>query len=325
MSMPDKFTKAYSITPDNSDYIDPRPDAIYVGSGNFTDGHDSSDFYSPSVWYRGGEQTAVSGSVNSWDNKVESRDSQMVGSSVVATTGDASTNYIDYATFNAASDYLKTADTLTNFDIGTGEFEMMAVVRFEDNGNAYQHIASRDAAANNWGWLRRADNAGSNPGKIIFSISSTDPVSADAPAYDTWYILGVSRDSSNNIQLWRDGATDGSSVSNAADLDADNDDELILGAKYSGSAYIQSLLGDMAEFILWETRLTTAKRAAVVGHLQDRYFNTQRAKVLTQEVSGDGDTIDTYYPQVGEIVNISPPMIRSSATIAGDIVGLTEN
>ncbi len=213
------YTKAFAITPHDSNALDPKPDAYYVGSGNYTDAHTTTDFSNPKVWYRGGEQTKMGGAVTGWNNKVDNRASSMTASSIVDTDGDASTNYIDYLTFNAASDYLKTTDTDTNYDIGTGEFEMMAVVRFADNGNAYQHIAARDSGGNNenWGWLRRADNASSNPGKIVFSIVNTDPVSATTVAYDTWYILGVSRNSSNEIQLYRDGATDGSSVTNAQD------------------------------------------------------------------------------------------------------------
>jgi hypothetical protein len=323
--MTTKYTKAYSLTPHNTNAVDPRPDAYYVGDGNFTDGHDTDDFYDPKLWYRGGEQLAVGGAVTYWENKVNTRFSTMEAYSVVATAGNATTNYVDYLTFDAASDYLKTDNTPANYDIGTGEFEMMAVVRFADNGNAYQHIAARDTGASNWSWLRRSDAAGSNPGKMTFSMSGTDPVSADAPAYDTWFIMGVSRDSSNNVQLYRNGATDGSSVSNSADLDNDSDDDLFLGCKSAdGTTGVQSLLGDMAEFILWEEQLSTAERAAVVGHLQDRYFNDRRGKLVTCTDPSDGDTYSVTYPPIGKIINDSPKYIRDAGKQASDIVGLLE-
>jgi len=320
-----KYTKAYSLTPHDTNATDPRPDAYYVGDGNFTDEHDTTDFYSPKVWYRGGEQTRLGGAVTGWSNKVNNRESSMTGSSVVDTTGDASTNYIDYATFNANNDHLKTTDTDTNYDIGTGEFEMMAVVRFADHGNKYQHIAARDAggSSENWGWLRRADNASSDPGKISFSIIGSDPVSATTAAYDTWYILGVSRDSSNVIQLYRDGATDGASATNAQDLNNETGDPLVLGAKDNGSGtLVQSLMGDMVEFILWETSLSSAERAAVVGHLQDRYFNDQRGKLVTCTDPSDADTYAITYPPIGKIIDDSPKYIRNSGKQASDIVGL---
>jgi len=316
------YTKAFAITPHDSNAIDPKPDAYYVGSGNYTDAHTTTDFANPKVWYRGGEQTTMGGAVTSWSNKVNSRESTMTGSSIVDTDGDASTNYIDYLTFNAATDYLKTTDTDTNYDIGTGEFEMMAVVRFADNGNNWQHIASRDAGASNWGWLRRSDAASSNEGKINFSIIGSDPMSATTVAYDTWYILGVSRDSSNVIQLYRDGATDGASATNGQDLNDSTGDPLVLGAKDNGSGtLVQSLLGDMLEFILWETKLSDKARADCVKYLQDRYFNDQVASLQRRE----GDTIATVYPKVGTVIEDSPEIIMSTNIQAGNIVGLTKD
>ena len=47
-----KYTKAFSITPHDTNALDPRPDAYYIGNGNYTDDHDDGDFYNPSVWFR---------------------------------------------------------------------------------------------------------------------------------------------------------------------------------------------------------------------------------------------------------------------------------
>ena len=321
--MTTKYTKAYSLTPHNTNAIDPRPDAYYVGDGNYTNGHDDGDFYNPSVWFRLDNARGSSPITGLASYGTSSKPDVDSTATVNKVTGNAATNFVDYVHFTAASSHVTVNDNAA-FNIGTGEFEMMAVVRFEDNGNQYQHIATRDKGASNWGWLRRSDAASSNPGKITFSISGSDPVSADAPSYNTWYILGVSRDSSNNVQLWRNGATDGSSVSNSADLDADDDDNLIIGGMHNGTNYVQGVQGDMAEFILWETSLSTAERAAVVANLQDRYFNDRRGKLVTCTDPSDADTYSITYPTIGKIIDDSPKYIRDFGKQASDIVGLLE-
>jgi len=319
-----KYTKATTIFPHDTNPIDPRPDAVYVGDGNYTDGHTWDDFYEPNLWYRGDEDM-VAGSPGTWDNHAQGNGSIPVRSSQLSVdgptidTGDATTNGKPYWTFAANADHMTTSDTPASFNIGTGEFEMMAVVRFGDNGDKWQHIASRDSGASNWSWLRRSDGAGTNAGLLTISLVNNEPVSATAPAYDTWYILGVSRDGSNNVQLWRDGEFDGVSAGNSEDLDDDSVADLYIGAKGPGT---QSILGDMAEFILWEKVLTTAERLAIVNHLQGRYFNAKRAKLLVQDVAGDASTIDTIYPKVGEVNEISPNIIRSTSTVATNVVAL---
>ena len=317
-----KYTKAFSITPHNTNALDPRPDAYYIGNGNFTDGH--TEWGSPPIHLRGGVgMTTLNDLVIGWAHAGGGRTSLGLDnqSGLDHVGGTAETNFIDYPHWSSANAYGLINDD-AGFNIGTGEFEMMAVVRFEDNGNQYQHIATRDKGASNWGWLRRSDAAGANPGKITFSMSGSDPVSATTVAYNTWYILGVSRDSSNNVQLWRDGATDGSSVSNSADLDADDDDNFVLGAMFNGTNYVQSLQGDMIEFILWESALSSSDRAEYVQRLQDRYFNDRKAKIVTCSDPDDGDTYIIEYPKVGTVIEESPLHIRDSGKYAEDIVGL---
>jgi hypothetical protein len=316
--MSKKFTQAYSITPHNTNEIDPRPDAYYVGSGNFTDDHDSWD--TPKVHLRGGVfMTAISGNMSEWQHADGSRFSLQPDSmgDVSLVTGTAETNMVNYVHFDSATSFMQ-IDDHADFNIGTGDFEMMAVVRFQDNGNAYQHIAARDKGGNNWSWLRVSGAAGSDPNKIKFSMSGTDPKSDTTMPLDTWVILGVSR-ISDDIMLYRNGVDDMSS-----DLDADDDDDLIIGAIHNGSDHVQSLQGDMAEFIFWEKSLSASDRATYVQRLQDRYFNPQKAKMITCTDPSDGDTYIIKYPQVGQIIHESPTIIRDAGTGASNIVGLKE-
>ena len=114
------------------------------------------------------------------------------------------------------------------------------------------------------------------------------------------------------------------SAGNSEDLDDDSLADLYIGAKGAGT---QSILGDMAEFILWEKVLTTAERLAVVNHLQGRYFKPKRAELLVQDVAGDASTRNSIYPKVGEVNEISPNIIRDGDQagtwpLATDIVAL---
>ena len=318
-----KYTKAFSITPHDTNALDPRPDAYYLGNGNYTDEHDDDDFYDPQVWFRFGQGGAERGSTPIIAHSAYGEGSNPSADSTAGVnkiTGDSTTNFVNYCHWSAASSHVTVNDNDV-FNIGTGGFEMMVVIRFEDNGDQWQHIAARDKGNNNWGWLRLKDSH-SDGGKIKFSISGSDPVSAAVASYDTWYILGVSRDVSNNVQLWRDGATDGSSVTSSGDLDADDNDNLVIGAMHNGTSYVQGVQGDIAEFILWEKNLSTAERAAVVANLQDRYFNDRRGKIVTCSDPNDADTYSIEYPKIGTVIPESPQYIRNSGKYAEDIVGL---
>lgn len=333
--MTKRYGRASAITPHDTNTIDPVPEAVYVGSGNFTDSVSAANFYNPSVWFRSEEfQTPTSaGALTEWemyqgvgvnsDRTAPTSDSM---ASVNVVDGDASTNLQNYVSWTANNSHITSNDDAA-FNIGTGEFEMMAVVRFDDNGDLYQHIASRNKGATNWSWLRRSDaHPGSAAGKLVFAVASSDPISDTVVPYGTWFILGVSRNSSNEIQLYRDGATDGAAVTNAADLDADADDNLILGAITSddglGPTLTQSLRGGMLEFVLWETSLSTAERAAVVQSLQDRYFNKHRAQLKITDQDGSQPDLKV---GIGEVVEIKPSIIHTSHTYAGDIVGLRKD
>tara|TARA_R100001594_G_scaffold97700_1_gene132075 strand:+ start:1152 stop:2120 length:969 start_codon:yes stop_codon:yes gene_type:complete len=321
--MSKKFTQAYSITPHDSNEIDPRPDAYYVGSGNFTDDHDSWD--TPKIHLRGGVgMTSLSGNMTAWAHADGDRSSLQPDSmgDISLVTGTAETNMVNYVHFTAATSFMQ-IDDHADFNIGTSDFEMMAVVRFEDNGNAYQHIAARDKGNNNWSWLR-VSGAHADAGKIKFSLDGTDPKSDTAVPLDTWVILGVRR-YNDDIMLYRNGVDDMSSaVTNAADLDDDDDDHFMIGCIHNGSDHVQSLQGDMAEFIFWEKSLSASDRATFVQRLQDRYFNPQRAKMITCTDPSDAGTYIIKYPQVGQIIHESPTIIRNSGTGASDIVGLKE-
>ena len=318
-----KYTKAFSITPHDTNALDPRPDAYYIGNGNYTDEHDDYDFYDPQVWFRFGQGGAERGSTPIIAHSAYGEGSNPSADSTAGVnkiSGDSTTNFVNYCHWSAASSHVTVNDNDV-FNIGTGGFEMMVVIRFEDNGDQWQHIAARDKGNNNWGWLRLKDSH-SDGGKIKFSMPGSDPVSAAAAAYGTWYILGVSRDVSNNVQLWRDGATDGSSVTSSGDLDADDNDNLVIGAMHNGTSYVQGVQGDIAEFILWEKILDTDERAAVVTNLQDRYFNDRRGKIITCSDPNDADTYSIEYPKIGTVIPESPQYIRNSGKYAEDIVGL---
>jgi len=318
-----KYTKATALA--KGTVYSPPFDALYIGSGNYTETTTAGSVATPSIWYSSNDQgigTYSGMSSSRWDDRGATGDhGATTGTSYQASGGP---NGYSYYNFDTNTDYITVNDS-TTFNIGTGEFEMMAVVKFVDNGNVYQHIAARDKSANNWAWYRASDAAGSNPGKIVFSIAGTDPVSATTPAYDTWYIVGVARDSGNNVQIYLNGSTDGSSVSNSADLDSDDDDNLIIGGRYTGTAYNQSLLGHMTEFILWESELSDANRASIVQILQDKYINAPQANIINLDRDGTAGTFKQL--SVGKLYEIESTGIQTGSTVdhsAEDVIGLRE-
>ena len=324
--MTKKYTEAYTITPHDTNVVEPRPDAYYVGTGNFTDEYNETDFYDPSVWFSGGRRMSsnyFTGSLSSWGHGGgDPADPGTYSLSGVDTiTGTSDTNFVDVVHIKNPTSGITVSDASfgASFDIGTGEFELMTLVKLEDKGDGtYQRIVSRDASNSNWGLLRRATSTG---GQLKFAVSGGGPQSTSALSLDTWAIVGVARDSSGDIQIYINGVADGSSTNNTADLNTSASDDLILGAQYT-TAYLQGLQGYMAEFLLWETELTTAQRADVVQKIQDRYLNPQKAKLITCEDPETPSTYVTYYPRVGEIFNDSPTIIRNTGKYAGDIVGL---
>ena len=261
-----KYTKAQVLTPGTT-YSE--MDALYTGSGNYTDGTVASDIGTPTIWWQGGtgQRTSEFGVVT-WDDKLGDASAQAVSplSGVTLSAGTTATNSTDFTTFDGSNAYLK-VDDHSSLDFNR-EFEMMTLVYF-DSGTGYQTIAAKDTIASAWQWARK-NNANNNV--ATFWMDGTDPEGAATLALDTWYILGVSRDSFNNVQLYLNGATDGSAVFNTTDLSGT--DNFFMGTRWTGSAYTQELNGSMAEYLVWSGKsLSTAERASAVQYINDRYFN----------------------------------------------------
>lgn len=320
-----KYTKAVEIAPRGSTLtLTNAVDAVYIGSGNFTDYASGPTFYSPTTWFRSqeGVTPTSAGTLTAWEGYAGTDPDADTMATVNVVDGNTSTNMQNYVHFTANDSHITTNDNAA-FNIGTGEFEMMAVVRFgEATSDLYQHIASRNKASSSWSWIKLKTTHGSGDFLKFSMPGSPDPLSGSTVPFDTWLIVGVSRNSSNEIQMYRNGATDGAAVTNAGDLDTDADDNLILGAISSddGSTMTQSLRGDMLEFILWETSLSTAERADVVQHLQDRYFNEHRAQI-TSKTDSDATTV-AHVLKVGEVHELNVKQVTHSHTYADDIVGL---
>jgi len=314
-----KYTKAVSVTTSDSTVYDPRFDALYVGGGNQTDLTVASDIGTPTTWYRSGD--AESTGAASWDDNLGDRDATLDGptSGVTAMTvaGASSTNFKPWVTFDGSDSYLKAANYSDfNFD---KEFEMMVVIRFT-GGTGYQTIAAKDYDSSAWRWFMQSDGAGN---EVQFAVGGDDPVGTASLSKDTWYILGVSRDSSDVMQLWLDGSTDGSSVTNNTDFSGDTGD-FLLGSRWTGSAYTQEMYGDILEFIIWKgSSLSTAERSAAVTYLQDRFFNAQAAQVTLQ--NGASDIITHKDCLVGKVLEISSDRVKATNTNATDIVALYES
>ena len=320
---PEVYTKAVAITPHDTNAIATTPDALYIGSGNFTDADVDADLFTPDVWLRGGRNmTGTAGSsLTGWDA------AQSTGGVDVASfgtinriAGTTETNMVDVAHIVGGTSGMTISDS-TAFDIGTGEFEFMTLIKIEDKGTGvYQRIVSRDydAPASNWSLLRRATSSGGN---LKMNIDGSDPVGSSVVPLDTWVVVGVARDSSGDIQIYIDGVADGSAVNNTTDLDTHND-PLILGARWTGTAYSQGMQGYMAEFLLWEGELRDDHRAAVVKNLQDRYLNTHTAQIKSRTDSSDAGTETSINLTVGEVHSISSELIKDTGTYAGNIVGL---
>jgi len=315
--MANKYKRATAVTTSNSTEYDPPFDALYIGGGNQTDLTVGSDIGTPTVWYRSGDAESIGAA--SWSDNLGDRDADLDGpaSGVTDTAGTSDTNFKPWVTFDGSDSYLK-ADDYSGFQFD-GEFEMMVVVRFT-GGTGYQTIAAKDYDSSAWRWLMQSDGAGN---EVQFAVGGDDPVGTASLSKDTWYILGVSRDSSDVMQLWLDGSTDGSSVTNNTDFSGDTGD-FLLGSRWTGSAYTQEMYGDILEFIIWKgSSLSTAERSAAVTYLQDRFFNAQAAQVTLQ--NGASDIITHKDCLVGKVLEISSDRVKATNTNATDIVALYES
>ena len=310
-----KYTKAQALTPGTT-YS--KMDALYTGSGNYTDGTVASDIGTPTIWWQGGTGQKSESGVVTWEDKLGDASAEAVSpsSGVTISAGTAATNSTDFTTFDGSNAYLK-VDDYSRLDFN-GAFEMMTLAYF-DSGTGYQTIAAKDTVASAWQWVRK-NNANNNV--ATFWMDGTDPIGATTLALDTWHILGVSRDSSNNVQLYLNGATDGSSVSNSTDLSGT--DDFFMGTRWTGSAYTQEINGSIAEYLVWTGKsLSTAERASAVQYINDRYFNDP---VVDFTVIKSDLTTEVKKLKRNTIVQIANKGISSGSGAgftASDCIGLT--
>ena len=305
-----KYTKAVSITPNDSGTIDPIPNAIYIGDGNQADYTTAAEIEDPTIWLNPSE---MDGTRNGWaDSSGNDFDFACAGAETVAQNNDGTALGHDYMTFSGHG--LEQDGNDSDFDL-SGEFEMIVV--FRPNTSGYGTIIAKDRASSEFQWHIRTDD------KMQTSMSGSDPIGATALTTDgtVWYFIGFSRDSSDNLQLWLNGATDGSSASN--DVDLTSTDDWHIGSRDNST---NDFIGDIAEVIIYCGKTLGANRSAVYDYLTQKYITTpKKAQIQMMEDTGDVSTLKKWknFP-VGEIVEASPQRIYATNTNATGIICLYE-
>ena len=303
-----KYVKAADITPNDSATLD-KPDALYIGDGNQADATTAAEIEDPTIWLN---HLEMDDARDSWaDQSGNSVDFATASLQTIAVNNDGTNLGHDYITFSG-NGLEAGGDDDDEFDL-SGEFEMIAVIR--PNTAGYGTIIAKDRASITFQWHIRTDD------KMQTSMSGSDPIGATALTTDgtVWYFIGFSRDSSDNLQLWLNGATDGSSASN--DVDLTSTDDWHIGSRDNST---NDFIGDIAEVIIYCGKTLGANRSAVYDYLTQKYITTpKKAQIQMMEDTSDATTLKIWknYP-VGRIIESSPQRIYATNTNATNIIGL---
>ena len=315
------YSKASAITPSDSTLYGPGGakffSALYIGDGNFEANVVASELFSPKLWLKANTGVTDSGgAISAWADQSGNSHNAAATNAPTVEAGVAATNglaTIDFDNAGANDDGLKVTDH-ADFDFD-GVFSMMAVVKF-DAVNANQAVMAKDKHSSEWTWI-------CDDGVMKFHVSSNDPVGAATLSTDTWYVVGVQRDVSNNMQLYLNNATDGSSVSNTEDFSGT--DDLYIGQRLENTTptYGQGMDGEIAEILVWKEHLSAKEREVVYTYLTDKWFNAKKADVA---VVLDGVTTTLKKRDVGTIIVMNPATkVMATNTNATNIVALYED
>ena len=310
------YTKAAAVTASDSTAYgtdgSPYFDALYLGDGNFEAGITASDLFDPKLWLKANAGVTDSGgAISAWADQSGNSHNAAATNAPTVEAGVDATNGLATIDFNPAGndDGLKVTDH-ADFDFSSA-FEMAVLVKF-DLVNANRCVLSKDFYQNEWTWI-------CDDGIMKFHVGGDDGIGSATLSTDTWYVVGISRGAaSRQIQLFLNGATDGSAVGNTQDLTGTND--LYIGQRFNDPGWSQGLDGEIAEILVWKAELTSAQRAYVYTYLTDKWLNPQKADVA---VKVDGVTTTLDKRAIGSIVEIfHATRVMATKTNATNIVAL---
>jgi hypothetical protein len=314
---PNKYTKATSFSRVTFGTKQDTQDAVYIGEGNFEENVTASELFSPKLWLKANDGPTYAGYplvVATWvDKSGNSHDGSIISGKEPRKQVNASPilNGLVTMDFDRTGDdeTIKIADH-ADFDFD-GDFEMMAIAKWDaTNGNSC--IIAKDKHSSKWTWIN-------DDGIMKFHVSGNDGIGSATISTDTWYIVGVNR-ASDTIQMWLNGATDGSSVSNTNDFTGT--DDVYVGARLDSAPDTtgQGTDGEIAEILVWKKALNTTERAFIVTYLQDKWLNYPPPADI--QLTLDGATTIYRRQPAGQVINIKWDTIIAAETSALSVVGL---
>ena len=308
----ERYSKAVAITPNDSVDLATRADAIYVGSGNWTEDTTAAQLSDPVFWLRADKGVIGTSSVSAWaDQSGNGNDAANVAlQNPVLSTSETLINNQAAVDFQSG-DAMKVDDNNDHdFD---GAFEIMVLVKFDSLGT-YQAIISKDSDDSIWNLKKDNDQT------IIFKANGADPATTSTVSADTWYLVGVSRTALNSIQMYLDGVADGSPVSNSTDFTTS--DDMYIGKRNAGTE--RHLDGQIAEIIMWDKKLNTDQYAYATWYMDNRYLRGDvEHNFVDVKMTLDGDVVVQRLKR-GEVHKLAPTRIWAADTNGADIIALNE-
>ena len=226
----------------------------------------------PELWLMGDDGVVdSSGRISKWTDKSGNGNDavSVAGYEPRVQAGVSSTNNLSTVDFDDSGDseYLRIDDS-NDLDF-SGDFEIQVLVKF-DEAEHNDCLIAKDTINSAFSWIKQST---ANGGTMKFYTQGNDPSGSTSIATGTWYVLGVSR-SSGTMQLWLNGSTDGSSVSNSYDMSGS--DDFYIGSRWVDGLYVptQEMDGEIAEILLWNgSTLTSSERSSIYNYLQNKWFN----------------------------------------------------
>lgn len=324
--MPDKFTKAVAVTPNDGADLTTTCDAIYIGDGDYTDDQAiaslAGDAGEPVLFVRGEDSySAATRGVTSWYLDSDGSVDALIDPKFIATTGviptlestDPKLNYKQMVTFDGTN-YLKSSDNAgLDFD---GDFSVVMLVKWTDIASDNEEvILAKDDIDSQWMLYKTTAH------ELKVSGGGTDPSSGLTVVNNTWYSIEWSR-SSGTQTIYVDGVNLGSTSSNATDFSGL--DSLLFGVRNASGTYNRFFTGSMAFCAIWENAtLSAADRIAVNNYLTDRYLTTPQVDVAVV-TSGDTSSVTTKRLKRGTVHPLAVNRVMATGTDGSSIVALYE-
>jgi len=329
--MHDKYTKAASVTVNDSNDLSAVADALYIGAGDYTDAQDlaalAGDAGNPEFLVHAGASFTVSsrGSTTTYLNNIGSAGSSSLPDStdpsfvaVLANaptidTDDATLNYKEMVSFNGGN-YLKFEDD-PDMDFGTGDFTIIFLARFVGTqSNNKETLLARDDDDSIWSIYKDTDNV------IKVAHAGDDPTSGVTVTNDRWYTVEWSR-SSGTETIYIDGVNQGSSASNSENYSSVPAVRMYLGAR-NDSGIGEFFAGKIAWFAMWNgSTLSAADRVAVNNYLNDRYLKTPQVDVAYIS-SDNASSVTSKRLERGTVHPLSVKRVMNTGTDGSSIIAL---